>query len=55
VRDSRAIRTLAANPGVAVPRVTHAVARRDGYLVGCALLSPPPGELLRLLSDRVPG
>jgi hypothetical protein len=40
---------------VAVARVTHAAARPDGYLVGCALLSPLPGELLRLLSDRVPG
>jgi hypothetical protein len=40
---------------VAVGRVTHAVACPDGYLVGCALLSPLPGELLRLLPDRVPG
>lgn len=40
---------------VAVARVTHAAARPDGYLVGCSLLSPLPGELLRDLSDRVPG
>jgi hypothetical protein len=40
---------------VAVARVTRALARPDGYLVGCALLSPLPGELLRLLPDRVPG
>ena len=40
---------------VAVARVTRAAARPGGYLVGCALLSPLPGELLRLVSDRVPG
>lgn len=40
---------------VAVARVTRAAARPGGYLVGCSLLSPLPGELLRLLSDRVPG
>jgi hypothetical protein len=40
---------------VGVARVTRVAARPDGYLVGCALLSPLPGELLRLLSDRVPG
>jgi hypothetical protein len=40
---------------VAVARVTRAAARPDGYLVGCSLLSPLPGELLRLLPDRVPG
>jgi hypothetical protein len=38
-----------------VARVTRAAARPGGYLVGCALLSPLPGELLRLLPDRVPG
>jgi hypothetical protein len=40
---------------VAVARVTRAAARPDGYLVGCALLSPLPGELLRHLADGVPG
>ena len=40
---------------VGVARVTHVAARPDGYLVGCSLLSPLPGELLRLLSYRVPG
>jgi hypothetical protein len=39
---------------VGVARVTRAAARPDGYLVGCALLSPLPDELLRLLPDRVP-
>jgi hypothetical protein len=40
---------------VAVARVTHAAPRPDGYLVGCALLGPLPGELLRHLSDGAPG
>ena len=40
---------------VAVARVTRAAARPDGYRVGCSLLSPLPGELLRHLSDGVPG
>jgi hypothetical protein len=40
---------------VAVARVVHAAARPDGYLLGCALLSSLPGELLRHLSDRAPG
>jgi hypothetical protein len=39
---------------VAVARVAHAVARPDGYLVGRALLTPLPGELLWHLSDVVP-
>jgi hypothetical protein len=40
---------------VAVARVVHLAARPDGYLVGCLLLSPLPGELLRHQSNVVPG
>jgi hypothetical protein len=40
---------------VAVARVVHAAPHPDGYLVGCALLSPLPGELLRHLSGGAPG
>lgn len=40
---------------VAVARVAHTAERPDGYLVGCALLSPLPGELLRHLSAGEPG
>jgi hypothetical protein len=40
---------------VAVARVTHDAARPDGHLVGCALLSPLPGELLWHLCAEEPG
>jgi hypothetical protein len=40
---------------VGVARVIQAAACPGGFRVGCALLSPLPGELLGHLSDRVPG
>jgi hypothetical protein len=40
---------------VAVARVAHAAPCPDGHLVGCALRSPLPGELLRHLSAAEPG
>jgi hypothetical protein len=40
---------------VAVAWVVHAAARPDGYLIGCSLLSPLPGDLLRHLSGGAPG
>jgi hypothetical protein len=39
---------------VAVARVTQAAACPGGYRVGCSLLSPLPGELLRHLYGGAP-